>query len=80
MNDKPIVIISGEGEVGTVETFHGKKTKLAVKRRLNRERSHDRWARAIQFSHKSVYGAAGVDVESGELVSFPDSALPEEEN
>lgn len=40
-----ISIISGEGEVGTVEKYMGKRSVRAVKARLTRERCHgDRWA------------------------------------
>ena len=42
-----IRIISGEGEVGTIEAYTGKKTERAIKCRLTRERCNgDRWARA----------------------------------
>jgi hypothetical protein len=38
-------IISGEGEVGTVEMYRGARTARAVKARLTRERcGGDRWA------------------------------------
>lgn len=40
-----IKIISGEGEIGTVETYTGKRTARAVKARLTKERCNgDRWA------------------------------------
>lgn len=43
-----IWIVSGEGEQGTVESFGGRKTALAVIRRLARERiGGDRWAYAV---------------------------------
>lgn len=42
-----IDIVSGEGEVGTVERFVGKRTIRAIKARLTREKcGGDRWASA----------------------------------
>ena len=43
---KPIQIVSGEGEQGTVEAYTGTVTVRAIKARLTRERcGGDRWAR-----------------------------------
>lgn len=43
---KPLEIVSGEGETGTVEEYTGAKTVRAIKARLTRERcGGDRWAR-----------------------------------
>lgn len=43
---RSIVIISGEGEVGTVEPYDGALTESALKERLTKERAGgDRWAR-----------------------------------
>jgi len=42
-----IDIVSGEGEIGTVERFVGARTIRALKARLTRARcGGDRWARA----------------------------------
>ena len=42
-----IMIISGEGEVGTPEEYTGKRTVRALRARLTKERCHgDRWAYA----------------------------------
>ena len=64
----PIVIISGEGEVGHVEPYTGKRTLRAIKLRLARERrGGDRWARARIYSHDSDWaGEVWLDVETGE--------------
>ena len=67
-----IRIISGEGDVGTVELYTGKHSKRAIKLRLSRERSNgDRWARAIQYSHENEHGKVGLDLETGEYCTFP---------
>lgn len=43
-----IVIVSGEGEQGTKETYRGRHTVRAVWRRLTVERCDgDRWAHAV---------------------------------
>ena len=43
---QPLYIVSGEGNLGTVEDYTGKRTARAVKARLTRERcGGDRWAR-----------------------------------
>jgi hypothetical protein len=40
-----IEIVSGEGEIGTVEDYEGKRTIRAIKARLTKERcGGDRWA------------------------------------
>lgn len=42
---KRLVIISGEGEIGTVEGYSGKMSARTIMRRLNKERcGGDRWA------------------------------------
>ncbi|OPY01468.1 MAG: hypothetical protein A4E60_01705 [Syntrophorhabdus sp. PtaB.Bin047] len=47
-----IIIISGEGDNGTVEAYRGKDSPYAIKRRLTKERCEgDRWARAYRFDH-----------------------------
>lgn len=43
---EPLVIVSGEGSVGTAEAYTGKRSLHAIKCRLTRERcGGDRWAR-----------------------------------
>jgi hypothetical protein len=44
---KKIIIVSGEGEIGTEEDYNGKKTLRALKQKLNKEFCNgDRWAYA----------------------------------
>jgi hypothetical protein len=63
----PIVIVSGEGTMGTIEPYTGKRTIRAIKLRLARERcGGDRWARARMYSHEAISGEAWLDVETGE--------------
>jgi hypothetical protein len=67
-----IRIISGEGEIGTVKRYYGKRSERAIKLRLSRERCNgDRWARAIQYSHENEHGKVGIDLETGEYCTFP---------
>jgi hypothetical protein len=67
-----IRIISGEGEIGTVERYSGKRSERAIKLRLSRERCNgDRWARAVQYSHENEHGKVGIDLETGEYCTFP---------
>lgn len=43
---KPLQVVSGEGETGSIEPYTGKRTVRAIKARLTRERcGGDRWAR-----------------------------------
>lgn len=69
-----IRIVSGEGEVGTSETYNGKRTIRAIKMRLTKERcGGDRWAKALVFSHTNnigdalddVYMDVFIDIETG---------------
>lgn len=64
-----IQIISGEGENGTAEIYTGKRTMLAIKRRLTKERCKgQRWAKAIQCLYNN--GAdVFIDIESGQQCS-----------
>ncbi len=63
----PIRIISGEGEIGSIETYNGKRSIRAIKIRLTRERcGGDRWAKAQVFSHADQLGDVYVDIETGE--------------
>lgn len=63
-----ILIVSGEGEQGTVEEYDGARTLPAIRQRLGKERCHGaRWARAQILSHTGagdlpVY----IDAETGE--------------
>lgn len=69
--DKEILIVSGEGEIGTAEVYRGKHTQRAIKSRLTRERCHgDRWARAIQYSHTNDHGLVGINLETGEYCGY----------
>lgn len=66
-----IRIVSGEGEVGTIDGYNGKRTLRAIKMRLTKERcGGDRWAKAKVFSHSNEYGDVFVDVETGEYCSL----------
>lgn len=72
INKNEIRIVSGEGEMGTVEVYNGKRTQRAVKARLTRESCKgDRWARAIQYSHTNDHGDVGVNLETGEYCTWP---------
>jgi len=63
-----IRIVSGEGEVGTIEIYGGKRTLRAINMRLTKERcGGDRWAKAKVFSHSNDYGDVFVNVETGEF-------------
>jgi hypothetical protein len=63
----PIRIVSGEGEIGHIEPYTGKRTIRAIKLRLARERRGGaRWARASVYSHDDVHGGeVWADVETG---------------
>lgn len=67
--DKQIVIFSGEGEVGTFVRYEGKKSVLAIKSRLTKERcGGDRWAKAFTFSHELQFGEmVFIDLENGDM-------------
>lgn len=44
------IIISGEGEEGTIKAYHGTDSPRAIKARLTKERAGgDRWARAYRL-------------------------------
>lgn len=54
----PLVIIAGEGEIGTSTAYTGKRTARAIKARLTRERSNgDRWAKC-----KAIVNGIAVDI------------------
>ena len=65
----PIRIVSGEGEIGHIEQYTGKRTIRAIKLRLTRERRRygkDGWVRASVYSHEAALGGeVWMDVESG---------------
>lgn len=62
-----IRIVSGEGEVGTSETYNGKRTLRAIKMRLTKERcGGDRWSQAKVFHHSDERGDVFVNIESDE--------------
>lgn len=62
-----IAIVSGEGSVGAVETYHGARTMRAIKERLTKERCGGaRWAKAKVFSHTTPWGEVWVDVKTSE--------------
>ena len=63
-----IYIISGEGTgEGRGVIYTGKRTALAITRRLTKERcGGDRWARALMELHVYSHGCEGVDLETGE--------------
>lgn len=64
----PIHIISGEGDDGGREVYTGKRTILAIKRRLTRERcGGQRWAWAQIYAYEAVGGAVGIDPIDGEI-------------
>lgn len=54
---RPINIVSGEGETGTVEAYTGKRTARAIKARLTKERcGGDRWARVDTDDGMAIAG------------------------
>ncbi len=59
-----IIIVSGEGECGTVETYNGKRTMRAIKLRLTKERCGGaRWAKAKVYSHTNDGGDVYVEID-----------------
>ena len=49
---KTIIIISGEGDQGTIKSYDGKDSPRAIRARLTRDRcGGDRWARAYRLDH-----------------------------
>jgi len=60
-----IRIVSGEGEIGSAETYTGTLTPRAIKARLTRERCNgDRWARAEVYSHSTDLGHVYIDYDT----------------
>lgn len=67
-------VISGEGEIGTWERV--KASPRGIILRLKRERcGGDRWARAYEDVHKTQFGIAGFDIETGKAGTLPDDAV-----
>lgn len=67
-NSNEILIISGEGERGTVEVYGGERSESAIKQRLTKERcGGERWARAQIFHGLGSDGGKNyIDLETGE--------------
>lgn len=68
----PVQIVSGEGEYGTPEQYHGNGAISSIRARLTRERCNgDRWARAVMYSHRGDDGnPIGVNLETGEYCTW----------
>jgi len=63
-----IFIVSGEGVEGWPEEYKGKRTELAIKQKLTKEKCHgDRWARAYIYSHSNELGSIYINLETGEM-------------
>ena len=70
---KQILIISGEGERGTIKRYKGEGSLRAIRARLTRERcGGDRWARALIYEGVGNGGPFGIDFESGEPHPWPE--------
>ena len=52
-NSNEIRIISGEGAIGNVEIYNGKRTMRAIKMRLARECGVGRWSKAMVYLYQS---------------------------
>ncbi len=73
-----IIIISGEGiGPGTIERYHGARTKKAIRNKLSREREHGtRWAWAwIQLDGSAYYGKLAPSLEEivDQRLIFPEA-------
>jgi len=66
-----ILILSGEGEIGSFELYHGTPSKLA--KRLYDECCHgDSWARGIECLDMDSEGYPfGIDLSTGEYSMLP---------
>lgn len=72
-----MLIMSGEGETGTIERYEGARTAQAIRSRLSRERGHgDRWARVWIETRPGIYGklSKGLDEIEDER-EIPASAI-----
>ena len=71
ITNKKIMILSGEGELGTIETYIGKKEARAIKMILKKERcGGDRWANAYQYEYEAETGDVWRDLENDNLKLF----------
>ncbi len=62
-NTDKIMIVSGEGEQGTIRTYTGKMTVRALRARLTRETcGGDRWARAEVWRNGELTQESAEDV------------------
>ena len=62
--ESEIVILSGEGEIGTFERYTGTRTSRAIKSQLTKERCRDdRWAKAYIYLHESETGDVYANLE-----------------
>ena len=65
MSAAKIIIVSGEGEQGTMRNYTGKKTVRALRARLTRETcGGDRWARAEVWRDDELTQESAEDVIS----------------
>ena len=63
-----IIIQSGEGEIGTFESYHGARTLRAIRARLTRERCNgDRWARAWIEAGPEYVEDTFVDIDGSDM-------------
>ena len=71
-----IIILSGEGEIGTYELYEDRKSPKVIRDRLEKERcGGDRWAQAFIYSHDSKHGPVYIDFESGEQRHISDEDI-----
>jgi len=71
ITNQKIIIVSGEGQIGSIEIFKGKKTKKAINRKLNQERcGGDRWAKVYQYLHDTSEESVWKNLENNELKLF----------
>jgi hypothetical protein len=63
--NKPVLILSGEGDFGVFVPFSGPFTKEAIEEKLIKERCHgDRWARAYVYEYTNEFGDVYSDMNS----------------
>lgn len=74
--ENTIIILSGEGIHGTFELYKGKRTELAINRRLAKERCNaNRWAKAFVYLHESEGGSVYMDLHSGDIRNINEEDL-----
>ena len=62
-----IKIVAGEGEVGTVKDYTGRRSLASVLKQLKAERCNgDRWAHAYICEWVSTNDSCWIDIETGE--------------